>query len=213
MIWGPPGTGKTHLSGHLLALYALAASAERPLRVFVTASTHHATVNVLAKLAELADAYGLGPDALAVAKLGNGERGRRRAPRPRRADREGAELAATLDGDARPVRRRGRDRVGAVQGAPRPEQGVRGPPPLRRRPRRRGLADDGAPGPHRPLRREADANVVLAGDDKQLPPIVHGTYPEEHDHLLSSVFALARRRAEDRGARADACSSSRGTSG
>jgi uncharacterized protein YdcH (DUF465 family) len=61
LIWGPPGTGKTHTVAHILASYALAAQLQRrPLRILVTAFTHHAIVNVLRKLAELAGAYGRG---------------------------------------------------------------------------------------------------------------------------------------------------------
>ena len=40
--------------------------------------------------------------------------------------------------------------------------------------------------------------VILAGDDRQLPPIIHGDYPAEHEHMLSSVFAYMRQRIEER---------------
>jgi superfamily I DNA and/or RNA helicase len=39
-------------------------------------------------------------------------------------------------------------------------------------------------------------NIILAGDDQQLPPIIHGSYPEEHEHMISSVFAFMRRQIE-----------------
>ena len=197
MIWGPPGTGKTHLAGHLLALYALAATPERPLRVFVTASTHHATVNVLGKLAELADAYGLGPDALHVAKLG-----RENAADdglPARVDRVAeSDLAATLDADPAPCTVVGGTVWALYKALLDPAGQFAG------RPIFDVVLIDEASQMTVPQALIAlcaarpTANVVLAGDDKQLPPIVHGAYPDEHDHLLSSVFALARKRAEDR---------------
>src|SRR5690606_18742203 len=43
LIWGPPGTGKTYMLGHLLLAYILAARRDRrPVRILVTAFTHHA---------------------------------------------------------------------------------------------------------------------------------------------------------------------------
>lgn len=198
MIWGPPGTGKTHLSGHLLALYALAASPERPLRVFVTASTHHATVNVLAKLAELAEAYGLGSDALHIAKLG--KENAADAELPERVDRVSeSALVGELDGAAAPCVVVGGTVWALYKALLGPDKAFAG------RPLFDVVLIDEASQMTVPqaliawCAAKPTANVVLAGDDKQLPPIVHGAYPEEHQHLLSSVFALARRRAEDRG--------------
>src|SRR5205085_2625596 len=40
------------------------------------------------------------------------------------------------------------------------------------------------------------SNIILAGDDQQLPPIIYGEYPEEHEHMLSSVFAFVRNQVE-----------------
>ena len=63
LIWGPPGTGKTHTVAHILIGYALAAQAAgKPLRILVTAFTHHAIGNVLRKAAELAHEHGLAPE-------------------------------------------------------------------------------------------------------------------------------------------------------
>ena len=197
MIWGPPGTGKTHLSGHLLALYALAATPETPLRIFVTASTHHATVNVLAKLAELADAYEIGPDLLHVAKLG--KENAADVELPARVDRfTEATLVATLGNDAAPCTVVGGTVWALYKALLDANKSFSG------RPLFDVLLIDEASQMTVPqalialCATKPTANVVLAGDDKQLPPIVHGTYPEEHDHLLSSVFALARKRAEER---------------
>ena len=52
LIWGPPGTGKTYLLAWILIGLAAAARREgRPLRVLVAAATHRAIANVLARLA------------------------------------------------------------------------------------------------------------------------------------------------------------------
>lgn len=54
LIWGPPGTGKTYMLGHLLLAYILAArQSGRPVRILVTAFTHNAINNVLQKLSQL----------------------------------------------------------------------------------------------------------------------------------------------------------------
>jgi hypothetical protein len=51
VVWGPPGTGKTYLlAWMLLGLAAAARQAGRPLRVLVAAATHRAITNVLARL-------------------------------------------------------------------------------------------------------------------------------------------------------------------
>jgi hypothetical protein len=52
-VWGPPGTGKTHfLASAIVALSAAYARAGQPFRVLVTAFTHAAIENLLAKIAE-----------------------------------------------------------------------------------------------------------------------------------------------------------------
>lgn len=50
-VWGPPGTGKTHfLAAAILGLAAAHAQAGRPFRVLVTAFTHAAIENLLRKI-------------------------------------------------------------------------------------------------------------------------------------------------------------------
>jgi DNA replication ATP-dependent helicase Dna2 len=52
-VWGPPGTGKTHfLAAAVVALASSHARAGLPFRVLVTAFTHAAIENLLAKIAE-----------------------------------------------------------------------------------------------------------------------------------------------------------------
>ena len=60
LIWGPPGTGKTYLLAWILIGIADAARREgRPCRILVSAATHRAIVNVLARTAAMRDAAGL----------------------------------------------------------------------------------------------------------------------------------------------------------
>ena len=53
-VWGPPGTGKTHfLASVILGLASAYARHGRPFRVLVTAFTHAAIENLLARITEL----------------------------------------------------------------------------------------------------------------------------------------------------------------
>ncbi|HEV2800685.1 MAG TPA: AAA domain-containing protein [Pyrinomonadaceae bacterium] len=194
LIWGPPGTGKTHTVAHILVGYALAAALQgRPLRILVTAFTHHAIVNVLRKLAELAETYGLEGEALRIFKLvGSGSAADEELPASvERIANEGLEswlqsdtpcvvAGATVWSAYRAMKKAG--------GVTRPWFDV-------------VLVDEASQmrlpdaliafGASRP-----QSNIILAGDDMQLPPIIHGSYPEEHEHMLSSVFAFMRRQLE-----------------
>jgi hypothetical protein len=194
LIWGPPGTGKTHTVAHILAGYALVAQLQqRPLRILVTAFTHHAIVNVLRKLAELAGAYGIGAEALSVVKLagsGNAADDELPASVVHLADED---LEGCLQGDT-PCVVAGAT-VWSAYKAMKKSGGVTRPwfdvvlvdeASQMRLPD--ALVAFGASRQH--------SNIILAGDDMQLPPIIHGTYPEEHEHMLSSVFAFMRRRIE-----------------
>jgi DNA replication ATP-dependent helicase Dna2 len=194
LIWGPPGTGKTHTVAHILASYALAAKAEgRPLRVLVTAFTHHAIVNVLRKLAELADAYGIGADTLSVIKLvGSGNAADEELPaRVERVADESLEghlqretpcvvAGATVWSAFKAMKKSG--------GVSRPWFDVVLVDEASQMRLPDALVAFGAS--------KAQSNIILAGDDMQLPPIIHGAYPEEHEHMLSSVFAFMRGRIE-----------------
>jgi predicted RecB family nuclease len=195
LIWGPPGTGKTHTVAHILLGYALAAqAAKKPLRILVTAFTHQAIVNVLRKLAELAHAYNLGPDTLSIIKLlGSGNAADDELP-PR------VELLANEDLDACLQRDslcaivggtvwsayKGMEKAGGII---RPWFDVVLVDEASQMRLPDALVAFGSGKPH--------SNIILAGDDQQLPPIIHGNYPEEHEHMLSSVFAFMRRQIEE----------------
>jgi hypothetical protein len=194
LIWGPPGTGKTHTVAHVLVGYALAAQAEkRPLRILVTAFTHHAIVNVLRKLAELARAYELAPDMLSILKLtGSGSAADDELP-PNVELIGDEDLEINLQREAQCVVVGGT--VWSAYKGMKKSGGVIRPwfdvvlideASQMRLPD--ALVAFGASKSH--------SNIILAGDDQQLPPIIHGSYPEEHEHMLSSVFAFMRRQIE-----------------
>lgn len=70
LVWGPPGTGKTHFLA--LALLCLVEAHRRPglpLRILVTAFTHTAIDNCLRKLTELQADLGVVTGDIAVCKL------------------------------------------------------------------------------------------------------------------------------------------------
>jgi hypothetical protein len=72
LIQGPPGTGKTNLLGWILiALVRHAKANKTPLRIAVSALTHHAIDQVLAKVVRLVDTYNLSDFPARCWKLGN----------------------------------------------------------------------------------------------------------------------------------------------
>jgi hypothetical protein len=194
LIWGPPGTGKTHTVAHILISYALAAQAAKtPLRILVTAFTHHAIVNVLRKLAELARGYDLAPDALSIVKLlGSGSAANDELPSSVEllADED---LEICLQRDAQCIvaggtvwsAYKGMKKAGGVI---RPWFDVVLVDEASQMRLPDALVAFSSSKPH--------SNIILAGDDQQLPPIIHGSYPEEHEHMLSSVFAFMRHQIE-----------------
>lgn len=194
LIWGPPGTGKTHTVAHILLGYAFAAQAEkRPLRILVTAFTHHAIVNVLHKLAELARSYNLTPDALSIIKLtGSGSAANDELP-PSVELLADEDLESCLQRDSLCTvvggtvwsAYKGMKKAGGII---RPWFDVVLVDEASQMRLPDALVAFGASKPH--------SNIILAGDDQQLPPIIHGSYPEEHEHMLSSVFAFMRRQIE-----------------
>jgi hypothetical protein len=195
LIWGPPGTGKTHTVAHILVGYALAARAARqPLRILVTASTHHAIVNVLRKTAELVGEYGLGAESLTVSKLqGSGNAADEELPPS--VERVGDDGLAALLGCESPCVVVG----GTVWSV---YKGMKEAGGLIQQWFDVVLVDEASQMklPDALIAfssSKVNSNIILAGDDQQLPPIIHGSYPEEHGHMLSSVFAFVRRQIND----------------
>ena len=197
VVWGPPGTGKTYLlAWTLLGLAAAAKRENRPFRVLVTAVTHRAIVNVLVRIARELEASGI-PSPLRALKL----KGRGSA-----ADKdldgldvdviEDERLAGVFeetDESRTPVVvgttvwslwKRMRDASGGDAGGEQPVH-----------PMFDVVVIDEASQMRIPealvalssIRR--GGRVILAGDDRQLAPIVRGTYPED-DPLFGSVFAF-----------------------
>ncbi len=195
LVWGPPGTGKTHTVAHILIGYALAArDAGRPLRILVTASTHHAIVNVLRKTAELAGEYGLGVESLTACKLqGGGHAADEELPTS--VERVGGDgLAALLQSESLCLVLGGT--VWSVY------KGMKEAGALVQQWFDVVLVDEASQMklPDALVAfssSKTNSNIILAGDDQQLPPIIHGSYPEQYEHMLSSVFAFVRSQIEE----------------
>jgi hypothetical protein len=181
LVWGPPGTGKTHFLA--LAILSLAEAHRRaslPLRVYVTAFTHAAIENVLRKLQELQSTRHVVAGPLAVGKHGGiqGDAG----AGTQEVDRDGgdawlaANTLAVLGGTAWAARRVDAGAADVV------------------------VIDEASqlrvPEPALAVRRLAEGGrLVVAGDDQQLPPIVQGAYPDPEDGeplLHRSLFECLR---------------------
>jgi hypothetical protein len=196
VVWGPPGTGKTYLlAWTLIGMAAAARRAGRPFRVLVTAATHRAIANVLARLAIETAAAGL-ELPLRVAKLaGRGSESDAELERSGVEVVEDRRLAGLLGAAGTVV-------VGSTVWSLWKQ--------MRTMAGGDGDEEEDAGAPVRPLfdlvvldeasqMRLPDAlvalsslrrggRVLLAGDDRQLAPIVHGRYPPE-DTLFGSAFA------------------------
>ena len=183
--------------GHLLLGYVLAArQSQQPVRILVTAFTHYAINNVLDKVSELLRRYGLNDDGTAVVKVMGSYSHAADDRLPADVERVGQKgLPALLAGDKRCVIVG--STVWGVYNAMK-DAGGAGQPWFDVT-----LIDEASQMklPDALIAFSAakpEGAVILAGDDRQLPPIIHGTYPEEHEHMLTSVFAYMRQRIETR---------------
>ncbi len=183
LVWGPPGTGKTHFLALAVLCLAEAHWREgRPLRVLVTAFTHAAINHLLGKIDELQDKLGVFDGKLPLAKLetnGNG------SPVPR-LDPEQASGFARHN----PV-----SVVGAMVWKARRIDPADLAYDL-------VVIDEGSQVKVAeaaiPIRRIAPGGrLLIAGDDKQLPPIVRGDYPRVDGEPLLHRSILECLRAGD----------------
>ena len=197
MIWGPPGTGKTHTLGQILIGYSLFARANhQQLRILVCAFTHHAINNVLSKVTELAEHYGISTDDLAMLKLQSSHVHTADRDLPARIQQfQDNGAGAQIQSSQAPCLIVGSTVWGiykAMESSGSLTQSwfdvilideasqMKLPDSL--------IAFSAS---------QPSVNIILAGDDQQLPPIIHGTYPEKHAYMLTSVFAFMRHRAEE----------------
>ena len=170
LVWGPPGTGKTHF------LAATIAALSPELKIAVTAFTHSAVENLLAKLAQSAP-------GLKVCKLGELKK-----PNPN--------LRAVDPTDAK-YQPPGSVLGGTVYGLEKALKNRMSPVDIL-------IVDEGSQLKWGELALALPAlkpggRLILAGDDLQLPPIIAGSYPAPDDGLPGledSVFAYLRARDE-----------------
>lgn len=167
VVWGPPGTGKTRfLATAFLALAEAQRSAGKPFRVLVSAFTHAAIENVLRKVMELTEELAKPTAVGKVREL------RRASPGIQIVQEKGAGMLAWFQAHDISV-------VGATVNACAKllDHGALTPPfdlVILDEASQIKVSDAAIP-----MALASDSGrLVLAGDDLQLPPIVHGSYPE-----------------------------------
>jgi len=182
LVWGPPGTGKTHFLAKIILSLAKATMKDgKDFRVAVTAFTHAAIENLLAEIKDHAAVFGLA-EQFNVYKL-------RMVSTPR-----GRDLEFVSESDAKSILNKGPVIIGGtIYGLRKAD--IAGLFPLL-------IVDEASQMKYGEFAMGISVlapggKLVLAGDDLQLPPILKGVYPEPEDGLPglhSSVFAYLRAR-------------------
>lgn len=181
LVWGPPGTGKTHfLALAILCLADAHGEADRPFRVLVTAMTNTAIDNLLTKLVELREATGLA-GGMEIGKLATHVPVGIRSINPKWADGVAAAHDIVVFGstvwqarktDPEDLRY---DMVVIDEGS-------------------QLKVGDAAIAVRRLT---PGGRLVVAGDDRQLPPIVQADFPDAGDGMPLHRSILEALRAGD----------------
>ncbi len=179
LVWGPPGTGKTHfLAAALRALLTAHAAQKKPFRVALVAFTHAAIENALRKLREL-------DEGLALYKIGELKHPVSGVPILTK------DSAAQLSTPRAVVGMTVFGTDGALRKGMAPYDLL--------------VVDEASQMRIADLALALNAlsptgRLLLAGDDLQLPPILAGEYPPHPDGLPGledSAFAYLRARDDD----------------
>ena len=190
VVWGPPGTGKTYLLAWIIIGLGAAARREgRSFRTLVTAATHRAVVNLLSRLSQERRAGGLDLPMRLVKLRGSGSEAD--------AELEGTEVEVVAD-SALPALLEGDPATPVVVGSTVWSLWKQ----------MRTASEDGAPvtpwfdavvideASQMKVAEalialssmRAGARAILCGDDRQLAPVLRGSYGDDPGSLVGSAF-------------------------